>query len=167
MVGLTIYLSLLYGDFNLVWHLKCSLWPHFFPPLQDVWTHLNWDIWRDTFFSALFPLSLSAIIYSKAKILNMLFNRFPWADAFSKHFRNYGEITDSVIMKEKGTGRPRGFGFITFADPSVVEKVLEDDHVIDGRTVRPRNAPYLSQRSTFLWSIRRSRFFLSLDWLCE
>ncbi|CAA6671665.1 unnamed protein product [Spirodela intermedia] len=56
-------------------------------------------------------------------------------DTFSKHFRNYGEITDSVIMKEKGTGRPRGFGFITFADPSVVEKVLEDDHVIDGRTV--------------------------------
>uniref|UniRef100_A0A1D1YPX6 RNA-binding protein Musashi 2 n=2 Tax=Anthurium amnicola TaxID=1678845 RepID=A0A1D1YPX6_9ARAE len=38
-------------------------------------------------------------------------------------------------MKDKGTGRPRGFGFISFADPSVIEKVLEDEHVIDGRTV--------------------------------
>ena len=57
------------------------------------------------------------------------------AEVFSEHFKNYGEITDSVIMKEKGTGRPRGFGFVTFANPSVVEKVLEDDHVIDGRMV--------------------------------
>jgi RNA recognition motif-containing protein len=30
---------------------------------------------------------------------------------------------------------PRGFGFVTFSDPSVIDKVLEDDHVIDGRTV--------------------------------
>ena len=30
---------------------------------------------------------------------------------------------------------PRGFGFVTFADPSVVDKVLEDEHVIDGRMV--------------------------------
>ncbi|XP_078428962.1 heterogeneous nuclear ribonucleoprotein 1-like isoform X2 [Wolffia australiana] len=56
-------------------------------------------------------------------------------ETFSEHFKNYGEITDSVIMKEKATGRPRGFGFVTFANPSVVEKVLEDDHVIDGRVV--------------------------------
>lgn len=56
-------------------------------------------------------------------------------DTFSKHFKKYGEITDSVIMKDKHTRMPRGFGFITFADPSVVEEVLNDDHVIDGRTV--------------------------------
>jgi len=38
-------------------------------------------------------------------------------------------------MKDKHTQKPRGFGFVTFADPSVIDKVLEDDHVIDGRTV--------------------------------
>eukprot|EP00262_Sarcandra_glabra_P012650 TRINITY_DN3301_c0_g1_i1.p1 TRINITY_DN3301_c0_g1~~TRINITY_DN3301_c0_g1_i1.p1 ORF type:complete len:367 (+),score=114.35 TRINITY_DN3301_c0_g1_i1:104-1204(+) len=54
---------------------------------------------------------------------------------FLKHFKKYGEITDSVIMRDKRTNKPRGFGFITFADPSVVEKVLEEAHVIDGRTV--------------------------------
>jgi hypothetical protein len=31
---------------------------------------------------------------------------------------------------------PRGFGFVTFSDPSVLDRVLEDEHVIDGRTVR-------------------------------
>ncbi|KAJ1278591.1 hypothetical protein BS78_04G090700 [Paspalum vaginatum] len=56
-------------------------------------------------------------------------------ESFSKHFEKYGAITDSVIMKDKHTKMPRGFGFVTFSDPSVIDKVLEDEHVIDGRTV--------------------------------
>ncbi|KAG6592108.1 Heterogeneous nuclear ribonucleoprotein 1, partial [Cucurbita argyrosperma subsp. sororia] len=54
---------------------------------------------------------------------------------FNKHFGTYGEITDSVIMKDRYTGQPRGFGFITYADPSVVDKVIEDTHVINGKQV--------------------------------
>ncbi|XP_059662369.1 heterogeneous nuclear ribonucleoprotein 1-like [Cornus florida] len=54
---------------------------------------------------------------------------------FSKHFGKYGEITDSVIMKDRYTGQPRGFGFITYAEPSVVDKVIEDTHVINGKQV--------------------------------
>ncbi|KAL6195198.1 hypothetical protein ACLB2K_030818 [Fragaria x ananassa] len=52
---------------------------------------------------------------------------------FTKHFGKYGEIVDSVIMKDRFTGTPRGFGFITYADPSVVDKVIEDTHVINGK----------------------------------
>jgi len=58
-----------------------------------------------------------------------------YVETFSKHFEKYGAITDSVIMKDKHTKMPRGFGFVTFSDPSVIDKVLEDEHVIDGRTV--------------------------------
>ncbi|CAI0437761.1 unnamed protein product [Linum tenue] len=54
---------------------------------------------------------------------------------FNKHFGQYGEITDSVIMKDRHTGQPRGFGFITYADPSVVDKVMEDSHVLNGKQV--------------------------------
>lgn len=60
---------------------------------------------------------------------------FVVAETFTKHFEKYGEITDSVIMKDKHTHMPRGFGFVTFADPSVIDKVLEDEHAIDGRMV--------------------------------
>jgi heterogeneous nuclear ribonucleoprotein A1/A3 len=42
---------------------------------------------------------------------------------------------DSVIMTDRHSGRPRGFGFVTFADPVVADRVLEEDHVIDGRAV--------------------------------
>lgn len=39
-------------------------------------------------------------------------------------------------MKNSESGRSRGFGFITFADPSNVNIVLQNGpHVLDGRTV--------------------------------
>lgn len=60
---------------------------------------------------------------------------FRVAAQFIKHFGKYGEITDSVIMKDRKTGQPRGFGFITYADPSVVDKVIEDSHIINGKQV--------------------------------
>ncbi|OIT28370.1 PREDICTED: heterogeneous nuclear ribonucleoprotein 1-like [Nicotiana attenuata] len=56
-------------------------------------------------------------------------------ESFRKYFSRFGETTDCVIMMDKVSGRPRGFGFVTFADPEVVNKVLEEDHIIDGRMV--------------------------------
>ena len=56
-------------------------------------------------------------------------------DTFTKYFEKYGEITDSVVMKDRQTGRPRGFGFITYADPSVVDEVIQETHIIDGKQV--------------------------------
>lgn len=57
------------------------------------------------------------------------------SDTFIKHFEKYGEITDYVIMKDRQTGRPRGFGFITYVDPSVVDTVIQETHVINGKQV--------------------------------
>ncbi|KAI7730565.1 hypothetical protein M8C21_021123, partial [Ambrosia artemisiifolia] len=56
-------------------------------------------------------------------------------DTFVKYFGKYGDLTDSVIMKDRQTGRPRGFGFITYADPSVVDTVIAETHVINGKQV--------------------------------
>ncbi|XP_077222244.1 RNA-binding (RRM/RBD/RNP motifs) family protein [Tasmannia lanceolata] len=55
--------------------------------------------------------------------------------AFTKYFGKYGEITDSVIMKDRFSGHPRGFGFITYADPSVVDTVIQETHSINGKQV--------------------------------
>ncbi|XP_042519565.1 heterogeneous nuclear ribonucleoprotein 1-like [Macadamia integrifolia] len=67
---------------------------------------------------------------------------------FTKHFGKYGEITDSVIMKDRYTGQPRGFGFITYAEPSVVDKVIEETHVINGKQVEiKRTIPKGSMQS--------------------
>lgn len=57
------------------------------------------------------------------------------AAQFVKHFGKYGEIIDSVIMKDRKTGQPRGFGFVTYSDPSVVDKVIQETHIINGKQV--------------------------------
>ncbi|KAL6520486.1 hypothetical protein OROHE_017074 [Orobanche hederae] len=52
-----------------------------------------------------------------------------------EYFQTFGEIVEAVIMRDRTTGRARGFGFIVFADASVAEKVVRERHVIDGRTL--------------------------------
>ncbi|KAG2440508.1 hypothetical protein HYH02_010386 [Chlamydomonas schloesseri] len=54
------------------------------------------------------------------------------------HFAQYGEIQDSVIMRKDGV--TRGFGFVTFADPLSVEKVLVMRQVIRDKTVDCKRA---------------------------
>ena len=56
-------------------------------------------------------------------------------ERLKEYFGNYGEVLQAVIMKDKMTGRPRGFGFVVFADPSILDRVLQDKHNIDGRNV--------------------------------
>ncbi|KAF5756327.1 putative RNA recognition motif domain, nucleotide-binding alpha-beta plait domain superfamily [Helianthus annuus] len=56
------------------------------------------------------------------------------------YFQTFGDVTESVIMKDRTTGRARGFGFVVFADPVVAERVVKDKHIIDGRTVEAKKA---------------------------
>ena len=52
-----------------------------------------------------------------------------------RHFSQFGEVTDGVIMVDPLTAKPRGFGFVTFKDPSLVESVCKEKHVLDNKTV--------------------------------
>nr|GEZ13932.1 heterogeneous nuclear ribonucleoprotein 1 [Tanacetum cinerariifolium] len=56
-----------------------------------------------------------------------------------QHYK-YGDITDSVIMKDRMTGQPRGFGFITYADHLVVDKVIQETHVFSEKQVEIKRA---------------------------
>lgn len=56
-------------------------------------------------------------------------------DRLKEYFQVFGDVVEAVIMKDRITGRARGFGFVVFADPSVAERVVKEKHIIDGRTV--------------------------------
>lgn len=42
-------------------------------------------------------------------------------------FSPYGEIEDVALIKDRDTGRPKGFAFITFATQLAAEKALEQN----------------------------------------
>lgn len=47
---------------------------------------------------------------------------------FRSFFEQYGKLEDCIVMRDKETGRPRGFGFITFSDEKSAKKVLYNYH---------------------------------------
>lgn len=61
-------------------------------------------------------------------------------DTLRDYFKHYGEVVDSVIMRDRNTGTARGFGFVVFADPNVADRVLLEKHVIAGRAVEAKKA---------------------------
>ncbi|KAK7494068.1 hypothetical protein BaRGS_00014726 [Batillaria attramentaria] len=63
-----------------------------------------------------------------------------FASRLPKSLRNYfdkfGEIKETMVMKDPQTKRSRGFGFVTYRDPASVDKVLASGpHSIDSKTV--------------------------------
>ncbi|KAK1389125.1 Heterogeneous nuclear ribonucleoprotein 1 [Heracleum sosnowskyi] len=61
-------------------------------------------------------------------------------ERLKEYFSSFGEVLEAVIMKDRTTGRARGFGFIVFADPVVADRVIKEKHNIDGRLVEAKKA---------------------------
>ncbi|PKA58213.1 Heterogeneous nuclear ribonucleoprotein 1 [Apostasia shenzhenica] len=57
-----------------------------------------------------------------------------------EYFKKFGEVVEAVIMKDRHTGRARGFGFVVFSDPAVADRVVSEKHLIDGRMVEAKKA---------------------------
>lgn len=52
-------------------------------------------------------------------------------------FEPYGEVTDAKVITDRETDRSRGFGFVTFADPSCAREAMEamNGSELDGRNL--------------------------------
>lgn len=62
-------------------------------------------------------------------------------ESLINYFSKYGVVDDGVIMVDSVTKLPRGFGFVTFKDPSVVSNVMETvSHTLDGKKIDPKEA---------------------------
>uniref|UniRef100_A0A1J3JX90 Heterogeneous nuclear ribonucleoprotein 1 n=1 Tax=Noccaea caerulescens TaxID=107243 RepID=A0A1J3JX90_NOCCA len=61
-------------------------------------------------------------------------------DRLRDYFQNYGEVSQVVIIKDRFTGRARGFGFIVFLDSNVAARVVMQKHLIDGKSVEAKKA---------------------------
>uniref|UniRef100_A0A671FTS3 RRM domain-containing protein n=1 Tax=Rhinolophus ferrumequinum TaxID=59479 RepID=A0A671FTS3_RHIFE len=55
------------------------------------------------------------------------------------HFSSLGPISEVVVVKDRETQRPQGFGFITFTDPehaSDAMRAMSGGESLDGRQIR-------------------------------
>lgn len=65
----------------------------------------------------------------------------PWAttdETLRKAFEVYGAVEEANVVRERDTGRSRGFGFVTFANADqaqAAQKGMQDTE-IDGRQIR-------------------------------
>uniref|UniRef100_UPI0037E7038A RNA-binding protein Musashi homolog 2-like n=1 Tax=Semicossyphus pulcher TaxID=241346 RepID=UPI0037E7038A len=78
-------------------------------------------------------------------------------DNLRDYFSEFGDIRESMVMRDPATKRSRGFGFITFADSTSVEKVLAQPHheldskMIDPKVAFPRRAqPQMRTKKIFV-----------------
>jgi len=65
-------------------------------------------------------------------------------DLFSQH----GTVTDAVLMMDRETGRPRGFGFVTMSSSDEGQKAIDALHGqnIDGRDLTVNEARPMEAR---------------------
>ncbi|TRY65595.1 hypothetical protein DNTS_015200 [Danionella cerebrum] len=62
-------------------------------------------------------------------------------EGLKDYFCKFGEVKESMVMRDPVTKRSRGFGFVTFVDQAGVDKVLaQNRHELDSKTIDPKVA---------------------------
>lgn len=67
-------------------------------------------------------------------------------DSLREAFEPVGSVTEATVVLDRYTGRSRGFGFVSFAEPSAMRRAVDEMNgaPIDGRRV---NVDVANQRS--------------------
>jgi RNA-binding protein Musashi len=59
---------------------------------------------------------------------------------FREFFEQFGRVLDATLMMDKETGRPRGFGFVTFDSDAAVDRTLAQDLHIHDKYIEVKRA---------------------------
>ncbi|CAI9110175.1 OLC1v1010154C1 [Oldenlandia corymbosa var. corymbosa] len=67
----------------------------------------------------------------------------PWdvdTEGLREYMSKFGDLEDCIVMKERSTGRSRGFGYVTFAAAEDAKSVLKTDHMLGNRMLEVKIA---------------------------
>ena len=62
------------------------------------------------------------------------------------YFQSYGEVKEAVVLKNINTNTSRGFGFVTFEDSSIADKLIRENNCVlkgkrmDVKTAEPKDS---------------------------
>jgi RNA recognition motif-containing protein len=70
-------------------------------------------------------------------------------ESLQELFEEYGEVTSSKIITDRGTGRSRGFGFVEMSDDTEGQNAISELHESDfeGKTINVTIARPRTERS--------------------
>jgi len=73
---------------------------------------------------------------SKVYVGNLSWNTTD--DTLREAFAPYGGVLDSIVMRDRDTGRSRGFGFVTYGSQQEAEAAIASlhDQELDGRRIK-------------------------------
>jgi RNA recognition motif-containing protein len=88
-----------------------------------------------------------SVISSKLFVGNL--NYTTTADELETLFSEAGEVVEVILPADRATGRPRGFGFVEFADEAAAAAAIQrfDGHQLGGREIRVNEAQERPARS--------------------
>ncbi|MEN6625391.1 MAG: RNA-binding protein [Candidatus Sumerlaeia bacterium] len=63
-------------------------------------------------------------------------------DELRRQFEVYGEVVSATVIKDRETGRSKGFGFVEFADDDAARDAIValNEREIDGRPIKVSEA---------------------------
>ncbi|XP_049357486.1 heterogeneous nuclear ribonucleoprotein 1 isoform X2 [Solanum verrucosum] len=67
----------------------------------------------------------------------------PWdvdTEGLREYMIKYGDLEDCIVMKERATGRSRGFGYVTFATVEDAKNALSKEHFLGNRMLEVKVA---------------------------
>merc|ERR1712216_1044999 len=75
----------------------------------------------------------------------------PWeteSEGLLEHFKQHGEIVEAVVIRDRQTGRSKGYGFVTYFTAEEAQRaVLDTNPIIDGRKANCNLAAFGKKRS--------------------
>jgi len=59
-------------------------------------------------------------------------------DTLRQAFQNFGTVLDSIVMRDRDTGRSRGFGFVTYGTTTEADAAINgmNEQDLDGRRIK-------------------------------
>jgi len=59
-------------------------------------------------------------------------------DTLREAFGQFGQVLDSIVMRDRDTGRSRGFGFVTFSSSQEADQAIANlnEQDLDGRRIK-------------------------------
>ncbi|KAI9347973.1 hypothetical protein DFJ73DRAFT_447959 [Zopfochytrium polystomum] len=76
-----------------------------------------------------------------AKSIKVFVGNLSWStsdDSLRSTFSQFGNVSDAIVLKDRETGRSRGFGFVTFDTMDQAQAAIDgmNEQDLDGRNIR-------------------------------